>query len=56
VEARSLVEGNHVGSVRRAEDVTAMATVMTTEEETKGGAAGRRVAARRSRVRLKFTC
>jgi hypothetical protein len=29
-----------------------MATVMATEEETEGGAAGRRVAARRSRVRL----
>lgn len=52
VETGVLVQGDQVGSVRRTEDVAAMAAVMTTQEETKGGATGGRVAVRRSRVSL----
>lgn len=52
MEARILVERDAVGSVRRAEDVATVATVMTAQEETERRAAGRRVAVGRSRVRL----
>ena len=43
VEASLLIERDDVGSVRRAEDMTAVAAVMATEEETKRRAACGRV-------------
>ena len=56
VEASILVERNKVRSVRGAEDVTTVTTVVSTQEQTKGGAAGGRVAVGRSRVRLEVCC
>lgn len=47
VEASILVERHDVGSVRRAEDMTAVAAVMATKEETERGAACGRVTAGR---------
>lgn len=52
VEAGILVKGDDMRGVRGAEDMTAVAAVVTTQEKTKGGTAGGRVTARRSRVRL----
>lgn len=52
VKAGILVEGDDVRGVRGAEDMTAVAAVVTAQEETKGGTAGGRVTARRGRVRL----
>lgn len=52
VETSILVERNEVRSVRGTEDMTTVTTVVSTQEQTKGGAAGGRVAVGRSRVRL----
>jgi hypothetical protein len=52
VEASVLVKWNEVGSVRGAEDVTAVTAVVTTKENTERGATGRRITVGRSRVRL----
>ena len=52
VETRILVKGNNMGGVRGAEDMAAVAAVVATQEDTKGGTAGGRVAVGRSRVRL----
>lgn len=54
VETSILVERNEVRSVRGAEDMTTVTTVVSTQEQTKGGAAGGRVAVGRSRVRLRL--
>lgn len=45
VKSCFLVERNHVRSMGGAKDVTAMAAVMATEEETKGGTTSGRVTA-----------
>ena len=52
VETRILVKGNNMGGVRGAEDMAAVAAVVATQEDTKGGTAGGRVTVGRSRVRL----
>lgn len=52
VEASILIKRDDMRSVGGAEDVAAMATVVTAKEETERGAAGRRVAVGGSRVRL----
>ena len=52
MEASILVERNVVRGVRRAEDVTTVAAVMTAQEEAERRAASRRVAVGRRRVRL----
>lgn len=56
VEASLLVEGDGMRGVGRTEDVAAVTAVVTTKEETKGRATGRRVAAARSRIRLINIC
>lgn len=53
METGILVERDEMGGMRRTKDVTTMATMMTTQEETKGGATGRGIAVGRSRVGLK---
>lgn len=40
VKTGVLIERNQIGSVGGAEDMTAVAAVVTTEEETEGGATG----------------
>lgn len=52
VEAGLLVERDGVGRMGGAKDVTAVAAVMTTEEQTERGAAGGRIAGGRRRVGL----
>lgn len=52
VEASVLVKWNEVGSVRGAEDVTAVTAVVATKENTERGPTGRRITVGRSRVRL----
>lgn len=47
-----LVEGHEIGGVGGAEHVTAMATVVSAQEETERGATGGRVTAGRRRVGL----
>lgn len=52
VETSILVKRNEMRSVRGAKDVTTVTAVVSTQEQTKGRAAGGRVAVGRGRIRL----
>jgi hypothetical protein len=53
VETSILVQRDKMRSVRGAKDVAAVATVVATQEDTEGGATGRRITIGRCRVSLK---
>lgn len=52
VEASILVEWNHMGSMRGAEDMATVTAMMTAQKETERRSTGRRITVGRCRVRL----